>query len=393
MARDVESLKIRRWAETGDRVDPDAVSLTPPVSRSVGWPASFSQVSGNTPRRQVFNQLIRELTGIAHEINTHGCLLDWDTSITYQHTAFVVGSNGNVYVSKQNSQGEDPTTDVVETYWRGIVFPTSSDSTKLSGIETGATADQTGAEISSALDTHLGSANWRTGGGGNAGTITSVTAGTGLSGGGSSGGITISIQDPVTANDRTKLDAIGLGGADLTWREAWVNALNNAYPAGSIVTYDNAVYIAIVDVDAASRTNPANNTSNWKRIDGLPSDATTSAKGIVEIGTAEEVRAKSPANVVVTAGNQQLPASTTDADRGKYVKRASSNDGYVLVAETPLPSTTTDAERGRLLRRSKTADGVLFDTPISVVGDVITYGTAAAPATGTTGTIYLQHEA
>jgi len=43
---------------------------------------------------------------------------------------------------------------------------TSADHSKLDGIEDNATADQTGAEIVSAIDTELGQTDWKTGGGG-----------------------------------------------------------------------------------------------------------------------------------------------------------------------------------------------------------------------------------
>ena len=43
---------------------------------------------------------------------------------------------------------------------------TTAEETKLAGIEAGATSDQTGAEIVSAIDTQLGSSGWQSGGGG-----------------------------------------------------------------------------------------------------------------------------------------------------------------------------------------------------------------------------------
>lgn len=46
------------------------------------------------------------------------------------------------------------------------LFFTSSEKTKLSGIESNATADQTGAEIVSSINTELGSTDWQSGGGG-----------------------------------------------------------------------------------------------------------------------------------------------------------------------------------------------------------------------------------
>lgn len=49
---------------------------------------------------------------------------------------------------------------------------TDAEKAKLAGIETAATADQTGTEIVAAIDTELASTDWRTGSGGGGGTIT-----------------------------------------------------------------------------------------------------------------------------------------------------------------------------------------------------------------------------
>ena len=117
MPRDAESLKIQKWADTGDRTDPDASSLTPPLVRVTGWPASFSRVGGNAPRRRVFNQLFRELSGMAVELNEHGGLLEWDTNVSYIHPAFVCGSDNDLYASVQDSTGIDPTTDSDDSHW------------------------------------------------------------------------------------------------------------------------------------------------------------------------------------------------------------------------------------------------------------------------------------
>ena len=90
---------------------------------------------------------------------------------------------------------------------------TNVEKTKLAGVETSATADQTAIEIRVLLETLAGTArldaaaikNLTAGG---AGDITTVTAGTGLSGGGTSGDVTLSVTTPYTAAERTKLGAI-----------------------------------------------------------------------------------------------------------------------------------------------------------------------------------------
>ena len=65
MPIDSEARKILdgRWAESGDRTNPDDSALTPALTRTEGWPASFSTTNGDTPRRRVMNQIFRELDG------------------------------------------------------------------------------------------------------------------------------------------------------------------------------------------------------------------------------------------------------------------------------------------------------------------------------------------
>ena len=44
MARDLESLKIRKWAGSvpANRQDPEDANLNPTLARSTGWPASIT---------------------------------------------------------------------------------------------------------------------------------------------------------------------------------------------------------------------------------------------------------------------------------------------------------------------------------------------------------------
>ena len=81
---DTEIKKIRKWAENGDRIDPTDPSLTPVLSRELGWPASFSTT--DTPRREVFNQLMREVTGGLYDL-IHEGILEWDREIDYRVNA------------------------------------------------------------------------------------------------------------------------------------------------------------------------------------------------------------------------------------------------------------------------------------------------------------------
>ena len=112
MPRDADALLIRKWAESGDVATPESQGL----ARATGWPVSYSQAGGDTPEREVFNQMFREITAMLAELNTHG-VLEWDDAINYDHPALVTGSDDLVYISVQDSLNQDPTTDTGDTYW------------------------------------------------------------------------------------------------------------------------------------------------------------------------------------------------------------------------------------------------------------------------------------
>ena len=113
MARDADALKIQKWAATGDVQDPEDGGLL----RSTGWDATYSQPGGNLPKREHINQLFRELSAQSVEVNVHGGGLEWDSSISYEHPAMVMGSDARPYVSVQNSVGADPTSDIINSHW------------------------------------------------------------------------------------------------------------------------------------------------------------------------------------------------------------------------------------------------------------------------------------
>ena len=83
---DAEAKKILKglWANSGDRVDPDSATINPSLVRTVGYTTPFS--STQTPRRQVVNQLLRELQGAAHDGMTEG-LRFYDATVDYKVNA------------------------------------------------------------------------------------------------------------------------------------------------------------------------------------------------------------------------------------------------------------------------------------------------------------------
>ena len=128
MARDTESLKIAKWADSGDRTTPEDDGLT----RATGFPSSYSQANGDVPSREVENQFRREITGALVDIFLHG-ILEWDSAQDYTHPAIVWGSDNVLYVSVQDSgpssTAQDPTSDTADTYWAAFTvtsLPASS---------------------------------------------------------------------------------------------------------------------------------------------------------------------------------------------------------------------------------------------------------------------------
>ena len=116
--RDDDSIRIRKWADTGDRQTPEAAGL----SRTTGFDISFAQVGGRRLTRELVNQMFAEPTGMLAEINEHG-LLGWDSRVDYVHPAVVVGTNEFIYRSRQDSGPSsvvsNPVTDT-GTYWERV---------------------------------------------------------------------------------------------------------------------------------------------------------------------------------------------------------------------------------------------------------------------------------
>ena len=119
MPRDANSLLVRKWAITGDRATPESDALT----RAAGYGATYSQSGGDTPAREVFNQILLEVTSSIVELHERG-LLEWDSKQDYAHVSLVVGSDGNVYISTQasgpSSTVQDPVSDTANTYWQNF---------------------------------------------------------------------------------------------------------------------------------------------------------------------------------------------------------------------------------------------------------------------------------
>ena len=120
VTRDSDALLIEKWAATGDVATPESQGL----SRDTGWGSSYSTPGGDVPEREVFNQMFRELTALAVELNTHG-LLVWNGAISYVHPTMVFGSDNLAYASVRDNMGVDPTTDTNDDDWTRFGVTTS----------------------------------------------------------------------------------------------------------------------------------------------------------------------------------------------------------------------------------------------------------------------------
>ena len=120
MARDTQAVKIvSRWAEDA----PGNVEAIPEALRLDGWDEQYSQVGGKAgPERTYVNQLLRELSALCAELNRLGPFLPYSPAINYVHPAFIMGTDGNIYVSVADSgpataDAIDPVEDTDNSRW------------------------------------------------------------------------------------------------------------------------------------------------------------------------------------------------------------------------------------------------------------------------------------
>ena len=104
---------IREWARTGDKTAPTDSGLDPVLDWDNGWPSTFSDADGNTPRRSVFQYLFNVITAAIVYFRDDG-VPEWDAELDYPLNAFQKGSDGNLYRATEatgpdTSNATDPT--------------------------------------------------------------------------------------------------------------------------------------------------------------------------------------------------------------------------------------------------------------------------------------------
>ena len=129
MARDIDGLAIEKWARaSGALVESYATAGITPTD---GLPAEYGVDTYLTI--ETFNNLWRQITALGSEVAQRG-ILEWDTRQTYEHPAWVVGSDNKLYGSVQSSTAQDPTTDSSDTYWKLFAPTVALRSTDQRGI-------------------------------------------------------------------------------------------------------------------------------------------------------------------------------------------------------------------------------------------------------------------
>ena len=278
MPRLPDSLKLNRiWARLGDRTDPEDANLTPPLNWEQGWDASFEGVGGNPVRRDVVNAVLSYVIGMLVEINQHSGLLEWDDEIDYVHPARALGSDGREYASVQDSTDQNPVLDSGNTYWVPVIGTTTG---RISAVLTNALAE---------LNQH-GLLRWNT---------------------------NKSYQHP----------SVVLGSDN----NIYVTARSNIGQNPVNDTGDDWIQLTREGIILPASNNDSQRGYIVRRRTGGDGYELASVADVVDVGSAAEVRAKSPAGKVVTAGNQQLPASDNDGHRGYIVRRRTGGDGYEVV--------------------------------------------------------------
>ena len=121
MARDNDSILQTKWGDSQQALvgtaDDDQVGT---LQRRDGYPDSYRQIGGDKPQLTQFNQILNELYAIAVEVNRRGAALEWSSDIQYTHPACVIGANGIVYSSVQDSENRNPVGDNAQTYWKKV---------------------------------------------------------------------------------------------------------------------------------------------------------------------------------------------------------------------------------------------------------------------------------
>jgi hypothetical protein len=88
---------------------------------NTGWGAVYDVGGGSFPSRNSYNNLFYRLYALAELTSKYGGAILWGTTIAYEKGAIVISPLGVPFYAKQTSTGQDPDTDVSETYWSSLI--------------------------------------------------------------------------------------------------------------------------------------------------------------------------------------------------------------------------------------------------------------------------------
>ena len=395
MARDTDARDIDTvWGSTAGDGSENTV-FTTTAQQQAGWGPEYAQTgSEDHPEREVFNWHFKRLSAYAKEGNEHGAGREWDASITYITPAYVFGSDGLLYFSTnktldENIPSTNPTTDG-QTAWKAFNSDVAdgavgTDQLAADAVTEAKIADNS-VQVEHLLTTSDGSngqllsrtsagMNWinapDTG-------ITGVTAGTGLSGGGTSGSVTLNIEsggvdttqladDAVT---RAKINASGgANGRYLEYHSGGLRWSTVSSGSGTLTGIDAGTGIR---VDDSSSSSPEINISNGG-VDTtqLANNAVTLAKLSPSTGSNNQYLQRTSSglrwNTVTSYSNNQLvptggsnnqflridgttpqwetvtlaPSNAESNVQADWNQSSSSHDGYVRNKPT-IPNITID---------------------------------------------------
>lgn len=224
-------------------------------------------------------------------------------------TNLALGNHTSTNLQLTSSSGNDAVIPSATTALAGLI--SAADKMKLDGIQAGATDDQSGTEIVSAIDSELGSSTWQ-GGGGVGATDLDYTVATRLLESSTGDNVTLPLVDAtnpglMTSADKSKLDNIDANAADEQTGSELVSSLNselggNSWQSGGSGSTD-------LSYTASSRLLESSSGNNVN----LP-EATTSNAGLLAAADKTKLNA--------------IEASATadqDADEVPYTGSAPSN--------------------------------------------------------------------
>lgn len=218
-------------------------------------------------------------------------------------------------VNVNSDTGNDATLTAADASNAGVM--TNAMFTKLAGIETGATGDQTGAEMVSAINAELGSSAWQNGASGDSSTNASVRCAT-------TGNVTIA--NALNVGD--VVDGVTLEDGDLVLVKAQSTASQNGIYVAGVSPARDARYDSFAELAGLLVTIQEGSTHDdeiWL--------CTSTAGGTIDVDNVVFVEtAVTPTNLSVTRNTIQVAVNSSTGSSGTIAAADGSNAGVMTSA-------------------------------------------------------------